>query len=83
MIFLAAPAGCTMLPASMARTIRGNLPASHRFISTLAAPAEGDVIETTMTHTRAWAERMNCRRTLLILAREGLHPPPQKAGAMQ
>jgi len=167
MIYLASLDGCTALPASLARTIRGNLPASHQFVRTLSAPAEGDVIdlvgiadpaapwprmmkhprrptvaligddpgapggmggpqawrcatklsrwahavivhaaggqpehyaeatraalcvgrvamiETTMTHARAWAERMNCRRTLLILAREGLHPPPQKAGAMQ
>ncbi len=167
MIYLASQAGCTALPASVARMIRGNLPQSHQFIRTLAAPAEGDVIdlvgiadpaapwpramkrtrrptvvllgddpgapggmggpeawqcaaklsrwaravlvhaaggqpehyaeatraalcvgrvamiESTMTHARAWAERMNCSRTLLILAREGLHPLPQNAEAVQ
>jgi hypothetical protein len=166
MIYLASQAGCTALPASLARTIRGNLPASHQFVRTLAAPAECDVIdmvgfadprtpwpramkhtrrptvvllgddpgapaglggpeawrcaaslsrwaravlvhaaggepehyaeatraalcvgrvamiETTAIHARAWAHRMNCRRTLLILPRDGLHPLPQNAEAV-
>jgi len=32
-------------------------------------------------HAKAWAKRMNCPRTLLILPREGAHPIPQKTEA--
>jgi hypothetical protein len=32
------------------------------------------LIETTSVHAQAWAERLNCRRTLLLLPRSGSHP---------
>jgi hypothetical protein len=40
------------------------------------------LIETTSMHAKAWAKRMNCPRTLLILPKDGPHPLPQKAEAV-
>ncbi len=158
MIILAAPGGCSVLPARLSRKIRDNLPPYFGFMGPLAAPAEGDVIdvlaiadpatpwprhmkksrtptvallgddpgceggyggpdawacanklgrwaravlvhgaggeaqhyaeatraalkvgrvaliETTSANARAWALRLNCPRTLMILPRDGLHP---------
>ena len=41
------------------------------------------IIECTSGHAKAWRERINCDRTLLLIPRDGLVHPLEQAGASQ
>jgi hypothetical protein len=69
MIIAAAPSGCGIVPASVAREIRNSLASTHGFINPLAVPAEADIIDLVAIAdpSTPWPKRIKLLRRPTVL----------------